>query len=313
MRKLFLGIIIAALIIVIGFVGLLTYSFLLYFGILSQIESTIYEYGNITYEYIIDVPSYIADIPYMISALFEPEPGAIPASIAKANNEFAIDFYKQISNDTDNHFFSSLSMYTAFSILYEGARGNTADELAETFGFETDDTIRHNDTAHMISSINRNDRHATLTMANALWIAKWFSLYDSYSGIAHDTYKSTAKTVDFTDPKDSVDRINKWAADNTNNKIKKVVTPNDVNDLTAMVINNAIYFKGTWLTQFLPEDTKESDFWLSETNNVQTDFMNMKDYFNYTKSDGAQVLKMPYEGDRLSMLVILPDERPSTL
>ena len=63
MRKLFLGIIIAALIIVIGFVGLLTYSFLLYFGILSQIESTIYEYGNITYEYIIDVPSYIADIP----------------------------------------------------------------------------------------------------------------------------------------------------------------------------------------------------------------------------------------------------------
>ena len=233
----------------------------------------------------------------------------IPTSIAKSNNGFAIDFYKQISNDTDNHFFSSLSMYTAFSILYEGARGNTADELAETFGFETDDTIRHNDTAHMISSINRNDRHATLTMANALWIAKWFSLYDSYSGIAHDTYKSTAKTVDFTDPKDSVDRINKWAADNTNNKITEVITPNDVDDLTAMVINNAIYFKGTWLTQFLPENTKESDFWISETNNVTTNFMNMKDYFNYTKSDGAQVLKMPYKGDRLSMLVILPDER----
>ena len=76
-----------------------------------------------------------------------------------------------------------------------------------------------------------------------------------------------------------------------------------------MVINNAIYFKGTWLTQFLPENTKESDFWISETNNVTTNFMNMQDYFNYTKSDGAQVLKMPYEGDRLSMLVILPDER----
>ena len=233
----------------------------------------------------------------------------IPASIAKSNNEFAIDFYKLVSDNTNNHFFSPLSIYTAFSILYEGARGNTADELAQTFGFETDDIIRHNDTAHMISSINRNDTHATLALANALWLAEWFSPHESYLGITHDTYKSTAKTVNFTDPKDSVDRINTWAANNTNNKITEVITSNNVDDLTAMVINNAIYFKGTWLTQFLPEDTKESDFWLSETNNVQTNFMNMQDYFNYTKSDGAQVLKMPYEGDRLSMLVILPDER----
>ena len=233
----------------------------------------------------------------------------IPASIAKSNNEFAIDFYKQISNDTDNHFFSPLSIYTAFSILYEGARGNTADELAQTFGFETDDIIRHNDTAHMISSINRNDTHATLALANALWLAEWFSPHESYLGITHETYEATAKVVDFTDPKDSVDRINTWAANNTNNKINEIITEGNVGPLTAMVINNAIYFKGTWLTQFLPEDTKESDFWLSETNNVQTNFMNMQDYFNYTKSDGAQVLKMPYEGDRLSMLVILPDER----
>ena len=233
----------------------------------------------------------------------------IPASIAKSNNEFAIDFYKLVSDNTNNHFFSPLSIYTAFSILYEGARGNTADELAQTFGFETDDIIRHNDTAHMISSINRNDTHATLALANALWLAEWFSPHESYLGITHETYEATAKVVDFTDPKDSVDRINTWAANNTNNKINEIITEGNVGPLTAMVINNAIYFKGTWLTQFLPEDTKESDFWLSETNNVQTNFMNMQDYFNYTKSDGAQVLKMPYEGDRLSMLVILPDER----
>ena len=233
----------------------------------------------------------------------------IPASIAKANNEFTIDFYKQISNDTDNHFFSPLSIYTAFSILYEGARENTADELADTFGFETDDIIRHNDTAQMISSINRNDTHATLALANALWLADGFSPSESYLGIAHETYEATTKTVDFTNTTDSVDRINTWAADNTNNKITEVITSDDVDDLTAMVINNAIYFKGTWLTQFQPEFTRESDFWISETSNVTTDFMYTQSYFDYTKSDGAQVLKMPYEGDRLSMLVILPDER----
>ena len=233
----------------------------------------------------------------------------IPASIAKSNNEFAIDFYKLVSDNTNNHFFSPLSIYTAFSILYEGAQENTAKELAETFGFETDDVIRHNDIEQMISSINRNDTHATLALANALWLADWISLYESYSGIAHDTYDATAKTVDFTDPKDSIERINKWAADNTNNKITKVITKKNANANTIMIINNAIYFKGTWFIQFLPEDTKESDFWLSETNNVKTDFMNLEARFKYTKSDGAQVLKMPYEGDRLSMLVILPSER----
>ena len=233
----------------------------------------------------------------------------IPASIAKSNNEFAIDFYKLVSDNTNNHFFSPLSIYAAFSILYEGARGNTADELAQTFGFETDDAIRHNDTAHMISSINRNDTHATLALANALWLADGFSPSESYLGIAHETYEATTKTVDFTNTTDSVDRINTWAANNTNNKITEVITENNVDAATAMIINNAIYFKGTWLTQFQPEFTQESDFWLSETNNVTTDFMNTGDSFNYTKSDGAQVLKMPYEGDRLSMLVILPDER----
>ncbi len=243
------------------------------------------------------------------------ESAVIPDSIATKNNAFTIDFYRQVSNELDddsNIFFSPTSIYMAFSILYEGAKQNTAKEIQQVFGFEPDAIMRHNDTAHAISSINRDDPHATLVMANALWLADWFEPYDSYIDIGRQTYLAGIKTVSFTEPEEEpegVKQINEWASDNTNGKIPKVIGNDDVNHLTAMAITNAIYFKGMWLTQFDPENTKESDFWTSESKNTAANFMVHDATFPYTKSHGAQVLKMPYDGGRLSMLVILPEDR----
>ena len=229
-------------------------------------------------------------------------------SITATNNKFAIDFYRQISDSPKNIFFSPVSMYVAFSILYEGARENTAQQMQDVFGFEPDRDARHNSTSHFISSINRDDPHIELSTANALWIANWFEPYDSYTSVAQETYHSTSEKVDFLDEDDGVKKINQWASDNTNGKIDKVITTASVNPLTAMIINNAIYFKGTWATQFPEENTAESTFWKNSEDSVDTDFMRMLGVFNYTKSDDAQILKMSYEGDRISMLVILPDD-----
>ncbi len=232
---------------------------------------------------------------------------AIPREIAQSNNEFAVKFYQQISTD-ENIFFSPTGMYTAFSLLYEGARENTAKQIEQVFGFEPDAFLRHNSTAHMISALNQDDPYATLQVANALWIANIFSPYPEYLDIADKTYIATAEILDFkSDAEGSAETINQWASEKTNDKITKVVTHKDLKPGTAMVINNAIYFKGTWLSQFSMEDTKELDFRQNSTSSVKADFMNQHSSFNYTHSDGAQVLKLPYEGDRLSMLVILPE------
>ena len=234
----------------------------------------------------------------------------IPESISSANNQFAVDFYKQIldAEKGKNIFYSPASMYVAFSLLYEGAKENTAQQIEDVFGFESDAFARHNATAHALSSLNRDDDYATLNMANALWIGNHFAPYESYLDITRSTYLADAQTVNFSDEDDGVKKINDWAAEKTRDKIKKVIGPGDVDGDTAMVLNNAIYFKGTWLTQFAEEDTKKSEFYTGDTQSVNTDFMNVVSMFNYVYSDGAKVLKMPYEGDRLSMLVILPDD-----
>ncbi len=231
----------------------------------------------------------------------------IPQNITTANNIFAVDFYRQISDNDANLFFSPSGMYVAFSVLYEGARGNTAQQMQDVFGFESDADVRHNHTARAMESLNRDDPHATLAMANALWLADWFSPYESYLDVARGTYLSSVESVDFMD--DGVKKINTWASDNTNQKIKTVLGSEDVNHLTAMVITNAIYFKGTWVTQFPTEATQQAGFWTSGAESVNADFMHVTGIFNHTRHDGVQVLKLPYKGDRLSMLVALPSDR----
>ncbi len=235
----------------------------------------------------------------------------IPPGIATANNNFAVDFYNQLSDGDGNIFFSPVSMYVAFSMLYEGAQDNTAEEMQQTFGFEPDHTPRHNSTAQLISSINRDDPDAALEMANSLWLADWFVPYWVYTDVIRNTYLAEMETVDFLDASDAggVPRINAWANEKTHGKISKVLDFKDVNELTSTALLNTIYFKGTWRTQFFEGSTHESDFWTTPTQSVKADFMHIQENFETTQLDDLQILKLPYLGDRLSMLIMLPSDR----
>ena len=233
----------------------------------------------------------------------------VPPQMAESVNDFAFDFYRKLSETDENVFFSPVSIYTAFSVLYEGARGETAGQMLGVFGFEPDDEERHAASAHMMAALNTEDPHAILEMANALWLADWFEPYESYLNIARKTYLATAETVDFASKNPpGVKKVNEWATEKTRGKIQKVLSDRDVNNLTAAVITNAVYFKGTWLVQFPEEDTKKGQFWKGEGDGIDADFMHVTDSFDYVDTGDAQVLRMPYEGDRLSMLAVLPRE-----
>ena len=231
---------------------------------------------------------------------------AIPPEIAAAGNRLTVDLYRQISGDGDNVFFSPISAYVAFSMVGEAARGETASQLRSVFGFEPDEGLRHSATAALMSSLNQQDPGTTLRMANSLWLAEQFEPYDSYVGVLGDVYQADIGTVDFLGG--DVGRINAWASEKTQGIIPKVLDPDMVSENTTTAILNAIHFKGTWKVPFPAGDTHESDFWTG-TREVKADFMSMKTRFNYTESEGVQVLSMPYQGDRLSMLVMLPSDR----
>ena len=236
------------------------------------------------------------------------EPRPIPAEIASANNAFAFDFYRQIAGEEGNHFFSPASMHVAFSMLYEGAQGETAEQLRGVFGMAEDGAARHQAVSDTMSSLNRDDPHATLETANSLWLAERLVPHARYVEIVRGTYTADIETVDFADNIVTTDRINGWAAEKTRDKIPEVLQPKDVDDSTLAVILNAIHFKGTWAVQFDPDDTRPRDFDTGD-GTVRADMMHVDATFGYAEYDGAQILRMPYVGDRLSMLVVLPPGR----
>ena len=235
------------------------------------------------------------------------EPRPIPAEIASANNAFAFDFYRQIADGEGNHFFSPASMHAAFSVLYEGVKGETAEQIRGVFDMAEDDAARHQAASDTMSSLNREDPHATLEMANSLWLAERLVPHARYVEIVRGTYTADIETVDFADSIVAADRINGWAAEKTHDKIPKVLEPEDLKNALAVILN-AIYFKGTWVTQFGPDDTQPRDF---DTGNgtVMAEMMHADATFGYAEYDGAQILRMPYVGDRLSMLAVLPPGR----
>jgi serpin B len=223
-------------------------------------------------------------------------------NIVDANNKFMLDFYSTTSKPEDNSFFSPWSMLSAFSVLYEGARGQTADEIASVFYLPKDDSLRRTLFESLQDNLNVNGSGYELRNANALWIQQGFGIKEEFVNTARQYYDSEASEVSF--PKDEP-VIDSWVEQKTNDKIKNLVKGKTSVD-TRLVITNAIYFKGTWQTQFESSQTHDNEFRVDAAKTVQVPMMQIQSKFAYAETDDLQVLSMPYKGQRMSMLVLLP-------
>jgi serpin B len=232
-----------------------------------------------------------------------------PIDIPSANNQFALKFYSQTTHDDkeSNIFFSPTSLFTAFAIAYEGARENTATEMQQVFGFETDDSKRRAGFADMQTMLNSQNDQYRLVLANALWLGDNFEPLPEYVDTARTYYDSKVESVDFTSKEKSLDVINQWVKNKTEGKIEKLF--DDLDPGTLFAITNAIYFNGTWANQFDKENTHDADFDVTSEKTVQVPMMLARNVMlNYSQTDEMEILEMPYQGDRLSMLILLPHD-----
>ena len=238
--------------------------------------------------------------------VIHPEPRPIPREVAAANNAFAVNFYKEIAVNDGNIFFSPVGMYTAFSMLYGEANGETADEIRDTFGLIEDDDARHQAMLNMTSALSR-DQHSVLEVANSLWFAEVHVPQEPRVDAARDVYGVEIGSVDFADKDGAAGHINEWSDENTRGKIPHVLNPEEIGDNMDAAMFNTAYFKGEWDSRFNPEHTYEADFW-NGVKNVTASFMHSVCGSKYATFDDVQVINRIYRGDNLSMLVVLPSE-----
>jgi len=229
------------------------------------------------------------------------------SGIVAANNGFAIDFYAHSAQkEGRNIVFSPWSISNAFAIAHEGARGDTRDEITNVFGFPEE---KHMQFRAAMADLNRPGAQYKLSVANSLWLAEWLAPRDEYVDTAQVHYDSRVESLDLATPA-AIETINEWVEENTGGKIKKVLSPGSTDALTALVIANAVYFKGIWKTTFDKSATNEDgSFWVTTNQTVPVPMMYAKDSFRHAETDTHQILEMPYVGDRISMLVLLPSER----
>ncbi len=241
--------------------------------------------------------------------------GSTPEGIQKvtnANNQFALEFYSELNKaEKGNLFFSPYSISAALAMTYEGAKGQTADEMKSVFHFPENNILRPNFAA-IYNDINKVDKAYELKTGNALWVQQDYPFLEDYLTTVEKYYGGKAANVDFVEETEkSRQTINSFIEEQTNNKIKDLIPEGVLNSMTRLVLTNAIYFKGTWEWEFDKSDTKERDFKITPDNKVKVDMMYMepdKATFNYANTGELQILEMPYKDDEISMLILLPKE-----
>ncbi|UCE38301.1 MAG: serpin family protein [Thermoplasmata archaeon] len=232
------------------------------------------------------------------------------ASVVYANNQFAFELYLQYKDKEDNIFFSPYSISVALAMTYEGARGQTASEMQSVLHFPEEDITRRAAFARLYNEYNIDNTDYILSTANALWTQEDYKFLTDYLNIIEQYYMGKTTDLDFKgEPEESRETINNWVEERTNDKIQDLIPPGVINELTRLVLTNAIYFKGDWATQFDEENTQEADFRVSSEKTVKVQMMGLSgESFNYTATDIAQIIELPYKGDDLSMLILLPTE-----
>jgi len=229
------------------------------------------------------------------------------SSVINANNKFAFELYSKYKSEDGNIFFSPYSISIALAMTYEGAKGKTADEIQSVFHFPKDDSQRRDLFSRVINQINKKGKKYNLSTANALWAQKDYVFLKDYLNLIKNCYVGEAENLDFVDQTEASRlTINNWVENQTNDKIKDLIPRGSLKSFTRLVVTNAVYFKGFWLKQFHSWATKEADFMIAPGSKVKTQMMNEEEEFNYAETDNLQILELPYEGQDLSMLILLP-------
>ncbi|XP_060538104.1 leukocyte elastase inhibitor-like [Pantherophis guttatus] len=230
--------------------------------------------------------------------------------LANANSQFALDLFQKLTeaHPTGNVFFSPLSVSSALAMVALGARGNTASELLKTLHFDGVEDL-HSVFQTLNSKINRSNAPYILKLANRLYGEKTFNFLSDFSTSTQNMYGAKLSTVDFSNAPDKAKKkINQWVKKQTKGKIPELLSEGSINEMTKLVLVNAVYFKGNWAKPF-KEVTEDKPFRLNKTEkkNVKMMFMEEKLPFRYIPECKCCVLELPYKGKDLSMIILLPD------
>lgn len=236
---------------------------------------------------------------------------AVMTTVSRSNTIFALELLRTLSkeNPSGNIFVSPLSISSAMAMVYLGARGDTAAQMAQALAFSLDTDV-HAGFQTLNTDINSPSASYILKLANRLYGENTANFLPTFLDATQKHYQADLRAVDFIGAAEACRaEINSWVEEQTENKIKDLLKPGSVSSMTRLALVNAIYFKGNWMNRFDEKNTKEMPFKVNQNETRPVQMMNQikKLPYNYIPDHGLQILELPYVDNELSMFILLPD------
>lgn len=230
-------------------------------------------------------------------------------------NAFAIDLYSEVSaNEPGNLVLSPYSVTFALSMIYAGARGATAQEMASVLRADLAP-------ADWQEGINAYDltldartvgSPTTWSAANKVWTQPGLALQDDFLDILTGVYGSPLAEADFASDADAQrEVINEWIAEQTEQLIPELFPKDSLRPNTAMVLVNAIALDAPWEFPFNPASTSDQPFTLADGSIVDVAMMRYDEFLPSAWTEEYRAVELPYGGGALSMVIIVPDDLAS--
>ncbi len=237
--------------------------------------------------------------------------------LVRGNNDFAFGLYQKLrEEDSGNLFYSPYSISLALAMTYAGARGETERQMSNALHFIlSQDKLHPAFNALDLQLASRGEGSSgtegkgfRLNIANAIWGQQGYDFLQDFLDKLAENYGAGMRIANFIEaPENSRVTINDWVAHQTEEKIKDLIPSGAIDNLTRLVLTNAIYFNAAWLHPFDVRATAEGDFHLLN-GSIKVPMMRQTGSFGYASGTGYQAVELLYDGSEISMVILLPDK-----
>jgi serpin B len=240
--------------------------------------------------------------------ILNPKPLSLPykaQEVISRSNSFGINIFKATATgEPGNMMLSPLSASTALTMLLNGCSSDTYSQIHQMLGYDGLTIGEVNATyKSLVAQLLEVDPEVNLALANSVWYRTDFQVYTSFLDTLTTVFNAAAGALDFSSPS-ALQTINRWAKDNTNGKIEKVL--NEISPDAVMFLMNALYFKGSWTTRFDEDQTSPGIFCLDDGTTITVTMMKGNVATRVINDHDYSVLEMPYGRQNFSMVIIEP-------
>ncbi|MGA3006322.1 MAG: serpin family protein [Opitutaceae bacterium] len=247
--------------------------------------------------------------------------------VTTAVNSLGLDLYRIQSAGNGNLLFSPYSIQNALAMTYAGAAGDTRAEMQRVLHYPADENaldsgfaelarelaqIQQDSAQAVAADKNTGGRHPStpveLHVANRLFAQTGYDLRETFLALVKDNYDAPVEQLDFAHATEQArSAINGWVDEQTKGKITNLIPPGGVSPKTRLALANAIYLHAGWGKPFDEGWTKPAEFFVHGTESDTVPTMTQLHSYGYLHRDGFTAVSLPYAGDGIQFLVLLPD------